>query len=87
MPTPEPHPDDTRSSRRLGPAGWIALIVLFGLLGATVWYAIYAWSQLGDVGISGMGWFFLVMGVIVTTAVGAGLMGLVFYSSRKGKDF
>jgi hypothetical protein len=43
--------------------------------------------MLGGVGISPMGWFFLVLGVLFTIAVGAGLMGLLFYSSRKGKDF
>ncbi len=87
MPTPKTHLDEKRSGGRLGLAGWIALIILFGLLGAAIWYAIGAWSQLGGVGISTAGWVFLVLGVIVTVAVGAGLMGLLFYSSRKGKDF
>jgi hypothetical protein len=73
--------------RRLGPAGWITLIVLFALLAGAAWYAIKAWSQLGSVGISPLGWFFLSLGVLVTIAVGAGLMGLVFYSSRHGRDF
>ena len=79
--------DNAPRGPRLGPAGWLALIVLFALLAAAIWYAVGAWSQLGGVGISPIGWFFLSMGVIVTTLVGAGLMGLLFYSSRKGKDF
>jgi hypothetical protein len=33
------------------------------------------------------GWVFMIMGAVVTLLVGAGLMALVFYSSRKGRDF
>jgi hypothetical protein len=36
--------------------------------------------------MSGWGWLFLVLGVVVTTALGAGLMALVFYSSRHDMD-
>jgi hypothetical protein len=43
--------------------------------------------MLGGVGISSAGWVFLVLGVVVTILVGSGLMALVFYSSRKGRDF
>ena len=75
------------SSGRLGVAGWIALVVMFSLLASAVVYAFHAWALLGGVGISPTGWVFLVLGVVVTVAVGAGLMGLLFYSSRKGKDF
>jgi hypothetical protein len=71
----------------MGSAGWIALIVLVGFLGWAIWYAIHAWGLMAGVGISPVGWLFLVLGVVVTTVVGAGLMGLLFYSSRKGKDF
>ena len=37
---------------------------------------------LAGVHMSGLGWIFLVLGVVVTIALGAGLMALVFYSSR-----
>jgi len=74
-------------SARLGPAGWFAIVVLFAFLAAAGWYAIHAWSALPGVGLSPMGWVFLVLGVLTTVLVGAGLMALVFYSSRKGKDF
>jgi hypothetical protein len=78
---------DEERSGALGPAGWIALIAMFGFLGWALWYAVHAWGLLGGVGISTAGWVFLVLGVVFTIAVGAGLMGLLFYSSRKGKDF
>jgi len=71
----------------LGPAGWIALAALSGILAAVVWYAVSAWRLLGAVSISPLGWFFLCLGVVLTIAVGGGLMGLLFYSSRSGKDF
>lgn len=74
-------------SGRLGTPGWIAIIVLFGFLACAIIYAVHAWGLLAGVGISATGWVFLVLGVVVTFAVGAGLMGLVFYSSRQGKDF
>lgn len=86
--SPEPG-DDTNSQTtvNLGPAGWITLVVLLGFLAWAVWYALHAWGSVGDVGISPIGWLFLVLGVVFTFAVGAGLMALLFYSSRKGKDF
>jgi hypothetical protein len=78
-----PKPPD----KPLGPAGWIAIAVLMGLLGWAIWYAVYAWNRLAGVGISTAGWIYMGLGALVTFLVGAGLMGLVFYSSRKGKDF
>lgn len=80
-----PEPGETES-QRLTAGGWIALVVLAGFLVWAVWYAIHAWSAMQGVGISPLGWTFLVLGVIVTIAVGAGLMALLFYSSRKNFD-
>jgi hypothetical protein len=74
------------TSSPLGVAGWIALVVLGGFLIVAVVYAIRAWDAMAGVGISTAGWVFLSLGVVVTIAVGAGLMGLVFYSSRKNFD-
>lgn len=73
-------------SRRLGPWGWFALAVMAGLLIAAVIYAIQAWSSF-DTTISTAGWIFMGMGIVFTTLVGGGLMALVFYSSRNGRDF
>jgi hypothetical protein len=72
---------------RIGIAGWIGIVVLVVLLAAALWYAQHAWGQMPGVGLSPLGWLFLVLGVITTVVVGAGLMALLFYSSRKGKDF
>ena len=78
--------EDKKNSAKLGPAGWIALIVLAGLLAAAVWYAVNVWTAMAGVRISRLGWIFLTLGAAVTFALGAGLMALVFYSSRHDMD-
>ena len=70
----------------LGIAGGVALVVLGGFLAASIWYAIHAWMALSGVAMSPMGWFFLAFGIVFTIALGAGLMALVFYSSRHHYD-
>jgi hypothetical protein len=81
----ETRPDKSRNSR-LSAAGWVALLVLLGLLAVSLWYAIKVWTAMSGVHMSGWGWLFLVLGVVVTIALGAGLMALVFYSSRHDMD-
>lgn len=71
----------------LGAWGWFAIVALVALLVGAVCYSIFAWQQVPSVGIPPIGWLFLVLGVIFTIVVGGGLMLLLFYSSRKGKDF
>jgi hypothetical protein len=51
-----------------------------------VWYGVTSWNALGGVKISPLGWVFMILGVLVTFLVGAGLMALVFYSSRHNRD-
>jgi len=70
----------------LSPAGWIAIAVLVALLAWAAWYAVGAWRAMAGVHMSVLGWVFLVMGVVVTFVVGAGLMALVFYSARHDMD-
>ncbi|HEY8947554.1 MAG TPA: hypothetical protein VIM56_01580 [Rhizomicrobium sp.] len=74
------------TSRKLGPGGWLAIIVLLGFLIAAVVYAIQAWNAMSGVEISPLGWLFMALGVIITIVVGGGLMALVFYSSRHNYD-
>jgi len=70
----------------LSAAGWIALVVLAGFFLAALWYAAKVWTSMAGVHMSGWGWFTLVLGIVVTTALGGGLMALVFYSSRHDYD-
>jgi len=78
-------PEKDRESR-LSPAGWIALAVLLGFFFVSLWYAVKVWSSMAGVQMSGWGWLFLVLGIVVTIGLGAGLMALVFYSSRHDMD-
>ena len=67
-------------------AGWIALAILLGFFVVSLWYAVKVWTAMSGVHMSGWGWTFLVLGVVVTVALGGGLMALVFYSSRHDMD-
>ncbi len=44
------------------------------------------WAEIGDTEISASGWVAMALGVLVTLALGIGLMALVFVSSRRGFD-
>jgi hypothetical protein len=63
----------------------LAAILLAVLVGATVW-SVWVWTSVGSVAISGHGYAAMVLMIVVTVALGCGLMALVFYSSRKGYD-
>lgn len=64
----------------------ILILVLGGLLAAAVLSAAAAWTAAGEVPLSGHGIAALTLGVLASLALGAGLMFLVFYSSRSGHD-
>ena len=78
-----PHPEQQR--KKIGPGGWFILIALLALLAASIFYAVDIWSNT-DAAMSGWGWGFLVAGVVVSVALGAGLMALVFYSAKHDYD-
>ena len=66
--------------------GAVAILILVGLLGWAGWYAIGAWNAMRGVAISPLGWVFMALAVVFTFGLGAGLMALVFYSSRHDMD-
>ena len=84
-------PDENREKAGnllgLGGWGWFAVAALLMLLAAAIWYCVHAWGEVAGNGISPTGWVFLILGVVLTIVVGGGLMALLFYSSREGKDF
>jgi len=63
----------------------LLLTVLGGLVAATAWVAIDVWTSM-ETQMGWHGWIALVLGVVLTAALGAGLMWLVFHSSRSGHD-
>lgn len=80
-------PEKPGTSRRMSVAGWIAVAVLCGFLAGAVLFAMHTWNEVSGADITPLGWLFMILGAVVTFGVGAGLMALVFYSSREGKDF
>ena len=66
--------------------GVVAILIMVGLLGWAGWYAAHAWNAMRGVAISPLGWVFMALAVVVTFGLGAGLMALVFYSSRHDMD-
>jgi hypothetical protein len=66
--------------------GWIATGGALLLLAIVVVIAVVNWSGIGNAGIDLNGWIALSLGVVVTLALGIGLMALVFISNRRGYD-
>ena len=60
----------------------VAIVVTLAAAGVTA----YTWISLSDVAISAAGYMALVAGSVLTLAVGAGLMFLMYYSERAGFD-
>ncbi|MEQ8404979.1 MAG: hypothetical protein RKE49_07770 [Oceanicaulis sp.] len=63
----------------------LLIAVLGGLVAVTAWVAIDTWTSI-DAQMSWHGWLAMALGVVLTAAVGAGLMWLLFYSARSGHD-
>jgi hypothetical protein len=76
---------DKKPQTRLSAGGWIVIAVLTAALLATCWYSLRAWNSV-DAELSGIGWGFMIAGVVVSVALGGGLMALVFYSNRHNLD-
>jgi hypothetical protein len=83
----------TGKTRRLNPAGlrvgvgsWIILIVLLSLLVATSFVVYLGWTLGNGTDVPTSGYAAMAFGVVISLAVGFGLMALLFYSSRKGYD-
>ena len=82
---PDDKPKDTSGSG-LSAFGIGAILIMVGMLGWAGWYAVKSWNAMSGVEMSPLGWVFMAMGAVVTFLVGAGLMVLIFYSSRHDMD-
>jgi hypothetical protein len=78
-PTPDP-------GRRRGPPQRGVMLVAVLIAIALILLAVHAWLSIGDVAMSASGYVALVLGILGTVGLGAGLMALVFYSHRHGYD-
>jgi len=78
---------DARDSGRIANLGkWLVIASLLGLLALALWVAYQEWQLVADVSLPGWAWALMGLGVLLTILVGAGLMALMFYSSRMGYD-
>jgi hypothetical protein len=67
-------------------AGTIAIVVAVLIVAFVVAISVGNWNFVGNSGIDLNGWIALILGVVVTLALGIGLMALVFISNRRGYD-
>jgi hypothetical protein len=67
-------------------SAWIAVVIAVGVVGLIGAVIAALWNQIGDSDISTAGWIAMALGVLLTLAVGMGLMALVFISGRRGYD-
>ena len=65
---------------------WIAVALALATVMTVVAVIAEFWSGISDSEISPAGWFAMGLGIVVTLALGIGLMFLVFYSNRHGYD-
>jgi hypothetical protein len=63
----------------------LAVVSLLGLLALVLWVAYQQWVAV-VVDMPAWAWAAIILGVGFSLAVGFGLMGLMFYSSRHGYD-
>ena len=75
---------------RSGSKGPISTLVAVGVAAVVVIalavIGIEFWNGIGDSDISPAGWVAMGIGIVVTLALGIGLMTLVFISNRRGYD-
>ena len=65
---------------------WIAVTIAAAAVLGIVVVIASLWAGIGESEISLAGWLAMGLGIILTLAVGIGLMALVFISSRRGYD-
>ncbi len=65
---------------------WIAVAIAAAVVLVVAAAIASLWSAIGDSEISLAGWLAMALGIILTLALGIGLMALVFISSRRGYD-
>ena len=75
--------------RKWGAGTVLVLVVLLGLLGLAIYVGFVGWNMGGDGsggGMSTTGYIAMTFGITVTLALGAGLMALMYYSSKHDCD-
>jgi hypothetical protein len=65
---------------------WLVAAIAAIVVAVLIVVSVRNWESIGDSGIGVNGWIALVLGIVVTLALGIGLMALVFISNRRGYD-
>jgi hypothetical protein len=71
---------------RFGWSFWLLLLALMAMLAFALWGFLTAWKAAGNAPMSIHGYVAMALGVVLSLALGGGLMALAFYSSRRGYD-
>jgi membrane protein DedA with SNARE-associated domain len=74
------------AASRMSVGSWIILIVLLSLLVATSFVVYLGWTLGNGTDVPTSGYAAMAFGVVISLAVGFGLMALLFFSSRRGYD-
>jgi len=78
---------DLASLGRNAVVRWVFAFVGFNVaLFAFVFFALWATGSFEDWTMGSGGWVAMCVGIVFTSALGVGLMALVFYSDRRGYD-
>jgi hypothetical protein len=77
---------DAVVSARMGIGSWTLLVALLLFLGCTIVVSYLGWMLSDGTDMPASGYVAMTLGVLLSLAVGFGLMALIFYSSRKGYD-
>lgn len=64
----------------------LGLLALLAMLAASLWYAYGLWTAVDAPDMPAGLYVAMVLGALFSILIGAGLMALVFYSSRRGYD-
>ena len=64
----------------------LAVITLLALLAGAIFYAVGIWTAVEAPDMPVAIYVALALGVLFSVVIGAGLMALMFYSSRQGYD-
>ena len=77
-----------KADRKFGGGTILIVVVLLGLLALAVYMGVEGWNMGSDGGggMSTAGYIAMALGIVITLALGAGLMALMYYSSRHGRD-
>ena len=65
---------------------WAAVVAAIAAVVSVAVVIALFWSELGASQISTAGWLAMIFGILVTLALGIGLMSLMFISNRRGYD-